>query len=68
MMEEEKIFNYEEPVKEVKKPVKKTNKNKSHVGIVLLMSILLSFVCGMLGAYFISQTVSVEQVVATPET
>ena len=63
MMEEEKIFNYEEPVKEVKKPVKKTNKNKSHVGIVLLMSILLSFVCGMLGAYFISQTVSVEQVV-----
>ena len=63
-MEEEKIFNYEEPAKEIKKPVKKKkDKNNSHVGIVLVMSILLSFVCGMLGAYFISQTVSVEQVV-----
>ena len=38
-------------------------KNKSNTGIVLVVSILLSFVCGMLGAYLISQTVSVEQVV-----
>ena len=41
------------------KPVKKS----SGVGIVLLFSILLSFVCGMLGAYLMSRTVSVEQVV-----
>lgn len=40
-----------------------SKKPKNHVGIVLLMSILLSFVCGMLGAYLISQTFSVEQVV-----
>lgn len=39
------------------------NNNNSHVGIVLIFSMLLSFVCGMLGAYFISKTVSVEQVV-----
>ena len=38
-------------------------KNKSNVGIVLVVSILLSFVCGMLGAYLMSKTVSVEQVV-----
>lgn len=31
--------------------------------VVLVVSILLSFVCGMLGAYLICQTVSVEQVV-----
>ena len=63
MMEEEKILNNVEPVKEVKKVTKKSNKNNNHVGLVLIVSILLSFVCGMLGAYFISQTVSVEQVV-----
>ena len=37
--------------------------HKSGIGAVLIVSILLSFVCGMLGAYLISQTVSVEQVV-----
>lgn len=36
---------------------------KSNTGIILIVSILLSFVCGMIGAYLISQTVSVEQVV-----
>lgn len=40
----------------------KTSGNKN-VTFILLISILLSFVCGMLGAYLISQTVSVEQVV-----
>ena len=38
-------------------------KSKNNTGVVLIVSILLSFVCGMLGAYLISQTVSVEQVV-----
>ncbi len=38
------------------------NKN-NNTGVILIVSILLSFVCGMLGAYLISQTVSVEQVV-----
>ena len=45
-----------------KKTVKSKN-NGNNTGIVLIVSILLSFVCGMLGAYLISQTVSVEQVV-----
>ncbi len=36
---------------------------RSGTGIILVMCILLSFVCGMIGAYLISQTVSVEQVV-----
>lgn len=40
---------------------KKSNGNITTV--VLVVSILLSFVCGMLGAYLICQTVSVEQVV-----
>ena len=38
-------------------------KNNNHTGAVLVISILLSFVCGMIGAYLISQTISVEQVV-----
>lgn len=44
---------------------KKKDKNKSgnNTGLVLIVSILLSFVCGMIGAYLICQTVSVEQVV-----
>jgi serine protease Do len=37
--------------------------NKSNAGVILIVSILLSFVCGMLGAYLISQTVSLQQVV-----
>ena len=41
----------------------KVKKQKNNTGIVLIVSILLSFICGMLGAYLISQTVSVEQVV-----
>lgn len=49
---------------EVKKEKsKKKQNNNNGIGIVLLVSILLSFVCGMIGAYLISQTVSVEQVV-----
>ena len=38
-------------------------KNKSNTGVILVISILLSFVCGMVGAYLICQSVSVEQVV-----
>ena len=48
--------------KSVSKKKKKGNSN-SGVVIILIVSILLSFVCGMLGAYLISQTVSVESVV-----
>ena len=70
MMEEE-IKNIEEEKKEeveVKKENRvigeeKNHKKKNNTGIVLIVSILLSFVCGMLGAYLICQTVSVEQVV-----
>ena len=38
-------------------------KKNNNVAVILIVSILLSFVCGMLGAYLISQTVSVESVV-----
>ena len=47
---------------EIKKETKR-KKEKSNAGVVLAVSILLSFICGMFGAYLISQTVSVEQVV-----
>ena len=64
---EENVYKIEEKPEEVTevKTVKKVpNKKQGNgVGTVLLFSILLSFVCGMLGAYLISQTVSVEQVV-----
>ena len=65
-MENENIIeekNDEKVEKVVRKKPLKQNKNNNHTGIILIVSILLSFVCGMLGAYLISKTVSVEQVV-----
>lgn len=41
----------------------KSSKKNSNTSVVLIVSILLSFICGMLGAYLISRTFSVEQVV-----
>lgn len=38
-------------------------KNGNNTSVVLIVSILLSFVCGMLGAYLITKTVSVPQVI-----
>ena len=49
--------------KEKKKKTKKTKEKKNSTVKVLLVSIIVSFVCGMLGAYLISQTVSVKSVV-----
>ena len=46
-----------------KKVTNKKKKKNSNTGLILIVSILLSFVCGMLGAYLICQTVSVESVV-----
>lgn len=46
-----------------KKKVNEKKKEKNNTGLILIVSILLSFVCGMMGAYLISQTVSVESVV-----
>lgn len=41
-----------------------TNKSSNNnTALILIVSILLSFVCGMIGAYLISKTVSVESVV-----
>ena len=64
-MEEDK--SSKDDNKSVKSDVsyKKKDKKKSgnNTGLVLIVSILLSFVCGMIGAYLICQTVSVEQVV-----
>lgn len=69
-MEDEKIIineiNTENDIREGIKfndNKKKGNKQKNNTGLVLIVSILLSFICGMAGAYLISQTVSVEQVV-----
>ena len=46
--------------KEVKKPKKK---KKNYTPLILIISILLSFICGMAGAYLITKTVSVPSVV-----
>ncbi len=55
---EYKVNNVEE------KNVKKSKKKKSSgIAFILIVSILLSFICGMTGAYLISQTVSVPNVV-----
>ena len=45
------------------KIVNKKNKKNNFTSFILIISILLSFICGMLGAYLISKNVSVEQVV-----
>lgn len=51
-------------VKEVvDKKVQNVKNKNNNTSIVLIMSILLSFVCGMLGAYLIYNNVSVESVV-----
>ena len=57
MEENEKVINDIE----VRKTKKK--KTKNHTALILIISILLSFICGMAGAYLISQTVSVPSVV-----
>lgn len=57
----EEIKDKKEDIKKVKKV--DNNNKKSNTGVVLIVSILLSFICGMMGAYLISQTVSVESVV-----
>ena len=59
MMDSEEIII---ETKKKKTPSKKKKKN-NNTGIILVISILLSFICGMLGAYLICQTVSVESVV-----
>ena len=41
----------------------KNKRKNNNIVIILIISILLSFVCGMLGAYLVSKTVSVESVV-----
>ena len=60
---EENELNIEKDVKKKSGAVDVKRNNKSNTGVILIVSILLSFVCGMLGAYLISQTVSVQQVV-----
>ena len=62
-------FNYEEKreiprvLDEIEPRYVRKNNRGNGIAAVLIVSILLSFVCGMLGAYLISQTFSVEQVV-----
>ena len=45
------------------KTINTKNKKNNFTSFILIISILLSFICGMLGAYLISKNVSVEQVV-----
>lgn len=59
--EKDNVKEKREEIKKVKKSDE--NKNKNNTGVVLVVCILLSFVCGMMGAYLINQTVSVESVV-----
>ena len=60
-MEEDK--SSKDDNKNAKSDVSYKKKSGNNTGLVLIVSILLSFVCGMIGAYLICQTVSVEQVV-----
>lgn len=61
----EEILEEKKEPEVIKKEIRRNDnvKKGNNVGIVLIVSILLSFVCGMIGAYLICQTVSVEQVV-----
>lgn len=45
------------------KKIEKNKSNSNNVGVILIVSILLSFVCGAVGAYLITSNVSVKQVV-----
>ena len=56
-MEEGYTVERKEEVKRVPK------KKKSHTGLIIFVCIIISLVCGMLGAYIMSKTVSVESVV-----
>ena len=42
---------------------RRDKKNNGNNGLIIVFSILISFICGMAGAYLISQTVSVQSVV-----
>ena len=61
----EEILEEKKEPEVIKKEIRRNDnvKKGNNVGIVLIVSILLSFVCGIIGAYLICQTVSVEQVV-----
>ena len=56
-MDEGYTVERKEEVKRVPK------KKKSHTGLIIFVCIIISLVCGMLGAYIMSKTVSVESVV-----
>lgn len=63
---DKKIIDGEEVVKKRKMNSNKGKKNSNdgnHTGMVLVVSIILSFICGSVGAYFITSNVSVQQVV-----
>lgn len=56
------VVKEEVVVSKVKKNTKR-KKNGNNTAVILIVSILLSFVCGALGAYLITSNVSVQQVV-----
>ena len=55
-------INKKEKLDSLKKSNNKNNSN-NNTSVVLIVSILLSFICGMLGAYLMCKNVTVEQVV-----
>lgn len=63
-MEKEELKEKEKPTKKMKvKKIKKSRSKKNSASTILLFSIILSFICGMMGAYLVTKTVSVESVV-----
>ena len=59
------IINDEEKNLNRPRTVKKKNNNIGNTGFVLVITILLSFVCGAIGAYLIVSNYTLEQVVKT---
>ena len=55
----------EDEVKKSKTVKKNINNNNNNMGFVLVITILLSFVCGAIGAYLIVSNYTLEQVVKT---
>ena len=61
----ENISNKDDKKTIKSKVVKKNNNSNNNITVVLLVTILLSFVCGAIGAYLIVSNYTLEQVVKT---
>ena len=64
-VKDEVVMNKDVVKKNKRVLVNNTKRDNNGVGIVLVVSILLSFVCGAIGAYLIVSNYTLEQVVKT---